>query len=193
MLNPSPAVQVPLSLLTSIDFLILNETETAILSNLPPSALSADADPARFFDLAERLTSAGVGHVIITRGPHGSIYLSKSDNGSQQRRLVIPAAPVKKVIDTTCAGDTFLGTFVAVIASAIGRHRKQKVQKNGGSDTEIAATKIDVSTVIEDALKLAHAAAAMAVQQDGAIDSIPFGHRLESDFPDLMPLYALKL
>ncbi|MCR8657584.1 ribokinase [Paenibacillus endoradicis] len=133
-LNPAPAVSIPQTLWSSIDTFIMNETETAVITGIQvdneQSALQA----------AMLLIAKGVKRVIITLGEHGCVYADV-----QGEQYSIPAIKVKAV-DTTAAGDTFIGAFAA--ASFAGEGTKQ-------------------------ALVYAVAASALAVTKAGAQSSIP--------------------
>jgi ribokinase len=132
--NPAPfnahVLEMPL---TCVSTLVLNETEGAGLSGerLQEEILK---------ELRSRLPRT---ELILTLGSRGVIY----DGG--QGRLSVPAVEVKAV-DTTAAGDTFIGYYLAA--------------RLGGA--EVLAS-----------LQLAVRAAAICVGRQGAIDSIP--HRRE--------------
>ncbi|PFN89721.1 ribokinase, partial [Bacillus sp. AFS076308] len=59
---------------------------------------------------ATRLIAMGVGKVIITLGAEGSLFADGA-------RLEHFPAPKVKAVDTTAAGDTFVGGFAAALAS----------------------------------------------------------------------------
>jgi ribokinase len=134
ILNPAPAsAPLPADWYSSIDYLIPNESEASALSGLPVDSLQT-AEAA-----ASRLIAAGAGKVIITLGAQGSLFA----NG--QSFEYFPAAKVKAV-DTTAAGDTFVGGFAAALAA-------------GKSEAE--------------AIRFGQAAAALSVTRAGAQPSIP--------------------
>ncbi|NIR27690.1 MAG: ribokinase, partial [Gammaproteobacteria bacterium] len=66
ILNPAPAQNLPRELLSLVDFLIPNESETALLTNLPTTSY-AEIDVA-----ARKLLQLGVEAVIMTLGERGS-------------------------------------------------------------------------------------------------------------------------
>ena len=104
ILNPAPASSpLPADWYSSIDYLIPNESEASALSGLPVDSLET-AEAA-----ASRLIAAGAGKVIITLGAQGSLFA----NG--QGFEYFPA-PKVKAVDTTAAGDTFVGGFAAALA-----------------------------------------------------------------------------
>jgi len=103
VLNPAPAQTLPQELLGLIDLLILNETETAILTGC-----SIDNDEA-LVAAGKLLVNRIPGEVILTLGEKGCMWLGKS------RVVNTPAFPVHTV-DTTAAGDAFIaGVVVAMM------------------------------------------------------------------------------
>jgi ribokinase len=134
ILNPAPASRpLPADWYASIDYLIPNESEASALSGLPVDSL-ASAETA-----ASRLIAMGAGKVIITLGAQGSLFA----NGKSFEHF--PATKVKAV-DTTAAGDTFVGGFAAALAA-------------GKSEA--------------DAIRFGQVAAALSVTRAGAQPSIP--------------------
>jgi len=100
LLNPAPMQALPPELLAQVDVLVPNETEAAALIGLPPGA-AFDAAAA-----AARLRELGPTTVIVTLGAHG-VQLA-SDGISMHLE-----APVVQAVDTTGAGDTFIGAYAA--------------------------------------------------------------------------------
>lgn len=103
VLNPAPARPLPPALLACVDDLILNETETEILTGLPVKT-EAELQAA-----VERLLELGVKQVVLTLGERGAMYISR------QERQRVPAFKVTAV-DTTAAGDAFVGAFAVAMA-----------------------------------------------------------------------------
>lgn len=105
VLNPAPAASLPDGVLELVDYLIPNEIEAAMLAGVSPEGADAPA-------LAAALQKLGSDNVIITlgsKGVHAALY------GGD---FTFPAEAVKAV-DTTAAGDTFIGGFVAGLASGM--------------------------------------------------------------------------
>lgn len=98
ILNPAPAVQLDTALLKKIDILVPNESELSILSGLP-----ADTDDG-VRKAARSLLEKGVKSLVITMGERGSRRFS--EEGEQH----VPSVPAE-VVDTTGAGDSFIGAF----------------------------------------------------------------------------------
>ncbi len=103
VLNPAPARALPQDLLPLIDIIAPNETEAAALTGRSIAG-RADALAA-----AGDLLARGAGAVLVTLGRDGAVYRDAS------RALHCPALPVQAV-DTTAAGDAYLGALAAVLA-----------------------------------------------------------------------------
>jgi ribokinase len=104
ILNPAPARPLPPELLALVDVLIPNESETAALTGLPATT------EAELATAADRLRAQGVGAVILTLGARGALLAAE---GVTRR---FPAFPVDQVVDTTAAGDAFVGGLVTAVA-----------------------------------------------------------------------------
>lgn len=143
VLNPAPAQALPADLLAQVAYLIPNEIEAAMLAGL--SAASLDNDAAIEAAVA-KLRTNGSANVLVTLGEKG-VYAALS-SGS-----VHFAAQPTKAVDTTAAGDTFIGGFVAALAE-------------------------DRSEA--DAIAFGQRAAALSVARIGAQTSIPYRHELEA-------------
>ena len=103
LLNPAPARELPAGLLAKVSMLVPNETEAAALAALPTSA-AFDVRAA-----ADRLRVRGPRTVIVTLGAAGVHVADTSGHHT------LPAPPVKAVVDTTGAGETFIGAFAAAL------------------------------------------------------------------------------
>ncbi|MGO2078411.1 MAG: ribokinase, partial [Staphylococcus equorum] len=100
ILNPAPASELSKDLLTLTDIIVPNETEAELLSGI------AVTDRASMHQNAEYFLSLGMKVVIITLGEQGTYYATANSAG------LIPSFKVK-AIDTTAAGDTFIGAFAS--------------------------------------------------------------------------------
>jgi ribokinase len=119
--------------------IIPNETETEILTGIKIT------DEASLKKAAEYLHGLGIEAVIITIGSKGAFYDVNGKSG------IIPAFKVKAV-DTTAAGDTFIGALSTVLKS-------------------------DFSN-IEEAITYGNKASSLTVQRFGAQPSIPYKNEL---------------
>ncbi|KAK7885234.1 hypothetical protein LTR67_010725 [Exophiala xenobiotica] len=173
--NPAPMFDtIPLHVLTNLAVLVVNETECLLLFKAVQE-LQSITTPTSEQDLNEshldRLTKqlhdvAAISIVVVTLGARGVYYSmaqSRSHSQSQSQshiRGLLPAAKVDKVVDTTGAGDTFVGFFATALARHVATHNALD-----GFDVESAVTR-------------ANAAAAKCVQRSGAMESIPFGYEI---------------
>lgn len=103
MLNPAPAAPLRQDLLALIDIVAPNETEAAALTG---RAIASRDDAMA---AAGDLLAQGAGAVLITLGADGALYRDVS------RMLYCQALPVQAV-DTTAAGDAYLGALAAALA-----------------------------------------------------------------------------
>jgi ribokinase len=99
ILNPAPAAPLTAGLVSLVDWLIPNETEFAALT----------AKSAVDGDLAESARAFGCG-LIVTLGERGAAT-------SVDGRVESFAPPAIEVVDTTGAGDAFVGGFAWALAS----------------------------------------------------------------------------
>ena len=106
ILNPAPAAALDPALVAASDWLIPNETEFAILSGLDGSPADDD-QPLR--DFAGRIAP----RLLVTLGSRGAAVVSA--DGSVNR---VAATPVQ-AIDTTGAGDAFVGAFAYGLAAGL--------------------------------------------------------------------------
>lgn len=106
LLNPAPARPLPPELVAQVDYLIPNESEATLLTGITvqgvDSALTA----------AQALREQGAKTVIVTLGAGGILILDARGH----RHL--PALPAE-VVDTTAAGDSFIGGFSAGIVEGM--------------------------------------------------------------------------
>lgn len=109
LLNPAPGRALDAGLLQTVDVLIPNETEAAIISGIPVSD-RASAEAA-----GRELLQRGVGAVVMTLGAEGALVVT--DGGVTH----VPARPVKAV-DTTGAGDAFCGALAVGLAEGQSLH-----------------------------------------------------------------------
>ena len=143
LLNPAPAVELPADVYRGLAHLVVNETEASILSGLPVEKLDTAEGCA---EVAAWFLERGVRTTIITLGGRGVFYQSEAAGG------LLPAEKVAEVVDTTAAGDTFVGQYALEVVGSRGA---------GAFDLEAAVRK-------------ANKAGAITVQRKGAAASIPW-------------------
>jgi ribokinase len=143
-MNETEAVQMSRSI---VGLPVSDSTQPTELDDLQPEELAP-----RFHELAH------VQIVVITLGAKGVYFSTRTG-----RRGVVPGVKVLKVVDTTAAGDTFVGYF----STALGRFLATGASLESFDDQ------------IEAAVSKANAAAAKCVQRRGAMQSIPFAYDME--------------
>lgn len=104
MLNPAPAAPLSDKLLRRVDYLIPNEQEAAVETELPLH-MTRDGWQEELLAIAKALRSKGVEHTIITLGSHGSAV---AEAGGLR---YIPCVRVPHVADPTAAGDSFVAAL----------------------------------------------------------------------------------
>jgi len=139
ILNPAPAQPLAKETLVKLDYLIPNESETVLLTGIEV----ADINSAKA--AAERLRGEGVGTVILTLGDRGAFLVSATES------VHVPGYEVE-VVDTTAAGDAFVGGFAVALAQ--GQN-------------------------LAEAVRYANAAGALAVTRLGAQPSLPTRQEVE--------------
>lgn len=138
VLNPSPVFEVSDSLINNTDIIIPNEIETYSFTKINVNDLNSATRAGKFF------IDKGVKAVIITLGEIGAAIITKN------RSELIPAYKVNPV-DTTAAGDSFLGALVS---------------------------KINLKSIsfdnLKDAVRFGNQVSSITVQRKGAQPSIPY-------------------
>ncbi|MGJ5133467.1 ribokinase [Bradyrhizobium oligotrophicum] len=102
--NPAPAVPFDDALYELCDYVVPNETEAEALTGIAVSDL-AGARRA-----GEVLLAKGAGTALITLGERGALLHSRG------RSVHVPSFAAGKVVETTGAGDAFVGGFAAALA-----------------------------------------------------------------------------
>jgi ribokinase len=106
ILNPAPAQHVDASRLAHLDYFVPNETEAEAIGGLPVKNVE---DAKR---CAARLLGQGIGRVILTLGAQGALLASLGGT------VHVPPYVVKTV-DSTGAGDAFIGSFAVFLSEGI--------------------------------------------------------------------------
>jgi ribokinase len=135
-----------------VDLLVPNEWEAERLTG------TKMRKKRNFPKMAERLLRKGIRNVVITLGPQGLFFKN------QDEEIWMDAFPVK-AIDTTAAGDAFLGALACGLAE--GRP-------------------------IREVLRLANAAGALATTKLGAQPSLPRKKELEKYLTLRPESYAIR-
>lgn len=125
VLNPSPAVKLDKDFLSYIDILIPNETEIDMIGGI------------------DYILNSGVENIIITLGAKGCDLIINKNGNIENKHF---DAYKVNVIDTTAAGDSFLGGVVRMLAD---------------------------NKSVEEAIIFATKVSNITVTRKGAIDSIP--------------------
>ena len=124
---------MPGELLGCIDLIVPNEHEAHNMTGIYPE----DEDSCK--KAIEAIKAKGIRNAAITLGEKGSVY-SEGDS------LIFTPAKKVKAVDTTAAGDTFIGGML---------------------------TYLSMGKPMDEAVKFATAASAITVTRIGAADSVP--------------------
>jgi ribokinase len=182
MFNPAPAPPggLPEDVYTAVDHLIMNEIEAELMTPKAEQLLAVVPEAKGESDrekVARYFHKLGVSYVVITLGAKG-VWYSATDGGTSGpadgvTRFVneISAAKVEKVLDTTAAGDTFVGGYAVQVARWREHRRAQ-----GKADQDLQGDEKTerYQRIIDEAMELATRAAARCVERQGAMDSIPW-------------------
>jgi ribokinase len=139
LLNPAPAHLLPEGLLPHVGILVPNETEAALLSGIPVCDAASAMEAARIF------RRQGVACVVVTLGSQGVVVV----DAAGERHV---AAHKVRAVDTTAAGDTFIGGLSVAIVEGLS---------------------------LDAAVALGQRASALCVTRHGAQPSIPYRHELD--------------
>ncbi|MFJ6630349.1 ribokinase [Streptomyces sp. NPDC091376] len=136
VLTPAPAQPLPPELLAATDLLVPNEHEAALLAGVAEPLAAAEA------------LLRQVPEVVITLGGAGCLYAARG-----MEPLTV-AAPRVRAVDTTAAGDTFVGALAVALVE--GRP-------------------------MPEAMIWASTAAALSVQRPGASSSMPYRPEIDAE------------
>jgi ribokinase len=139
LLNPSPSTPLSPDILSLVDFLVPNEWEAQYLTDME---MNKDQDVQK---MADELLKMGTTNVVITLGPKGLFFKNRIEE------IWMEAFKVK-VVDTTAAGDAFMGALACGLAE---------------------------NKPIRDVLRFANGAGALATTKLGAQPSLPSRKELE--------------
>ena len=134
ILNPAPARKLNDKIYKNIDYLILNETEMEKIFDI------GIHDKVYIGQIFHKKKECNIKNIILTLGENGSVLFDENDNVKKYDAYEVEA------VDTTAAGDSFVGAFALKIC-----------EKNDPNE----------------AIKYATAVSAIVVTRQGAQDSIP--------------------
>jgi len=140
LLNPSPPTRLPYKILSFVDFIVPNEWEAQLLTGIK---WKEDQD---LREMAKKLLEMGTKNVVITLGSKGLFFKNRIEEIRMKAFRV-------KAVDTTAAGDAFMGA----LACGLARGKP-----------------------IREILRFASAAGALATTKLGAQPSLPFRKELDT-------------
>lgn len=142
ILNPAPAKYIEPETYKYIDLMIVNQTETQILTGIYPDSENSCMDAFRAF------REKGAGRALITLGGKGSVTMLEG-------KLYKEAAYAVKIVDSTAAGDAYIGGLISELV------------KNTG---------------FKNCMNYASKVAALTITKVGAQQSIPYMNEVEDYF-----------
>lgn len=116
VLNLAPAHALPLETLRQLHVLVLNEVEASFLRDTLAGASAVSPvpqTPQEASQLAVKLHERGIPRVVITLGAQGALLAHKDETGESEMLRQEP--PQMQVVDTTAAGDCFVGAFTVAL------------------------------------------------------------------------------
>ena len=138
ILNPAPAIKLSEELIKNSDYIIPNESELEVITGMKIESFDG------IIEAAKKVIKMGVKGLIVTLGEKGSLYLGGD-------KFTKHSAYKVKAIDTTAAGDSFIGGFV---------------------------TRLDLG--VDKAIEFATKVSAISVTKRGAQTSIPTMEEVEN-------------
>ena len=162
ILNPAPAKLIPAELIALADFIIPNETELSLLTGLPvndPNSTDTTEQAAR------ALLRSGAQNVIVTLGSKGALIVTSA----YAQAIQVDTYPVD-VVDTTAAGDAFIGGFAAKLLES------DSLLSNMQEDTPMGTRAL----ALQRAVRYGCACGALATTKFGAQPSLPTKAEVET-------------
>lgn len=105
--NPAPArSNLPVEAFALSDIFCPNESETELLTGMPVASIEQAEAAGRVF------LDRGAGRVILTLGERGSLLITPQETSH------VPA-PTVQAVDTTGAGDAFVGSLAYFVAAGL--------------------------------------------------------------------------
>ena len=93
------ALEELISVVQQVNLMVINDEEALLLTS-----------QKNIFKAAEKILEMGPRSVIIKKGEHGSIYIDESN------KYIVPAFPLKKIVDPTGAGDSYAGGIAGYLS-----------------------------------------------------------------------------
>lgn len=134
ILNPAPAKKISSTFMSTISLLVPNKNEIELITGITIT------DNISIVKSYEYLKKLGLKKLLLTLGSHGSAYID-------EKGLRLYPAHQVTAIDTTAAGDSFIGALVV---------------------------QLDLNKSIEEAILYATKAASITVGKMGAQSSLPY-------------------
>jgi ribokinase len=153
ILNPAPGRELPDELIANVDYILPNETELSLLTGVPVTDISSTEKAAKV------LLARGAKNVIVTLGKKGALIVSSTQVTHVDSYKV-------NVVDTTAAGDAFIGGFASKLLE---------------SDSKLSDVQQQAAALqSEEAVKYANACGALAATKFGAQPSLPTREDVET-------------
>jgi len=150
ILNPAPAKEIPDELIALTDYIIPNETELSLLTSMDVTDTSSAENASRV------LLQRGAKNVIVTLGSKGALLVDKNTSKQVDTYAV-------NVVDTTAAGDAFIGGFAVKLM---------------GSDNLLSDMR-EQAPGLQKAVQYGCACGALAATKFGAQPSLPTKEEVE--------------
>lgn len=138
--NPAPACELPQEIFSCCDYFVPNASEAEFFTGIKPH------DDQSIKACAAKLNTMGAKNIIITLGSKGSAFINN------EKFFKVDCIKAQ-AIDTTAAGDTYVGAFAVMLSEGAGE---------------------------EKAMKFASAASALTVARKGAQQSIPYRNEIKN-------------
>jgi ribokinase len=149
-LNPAPAQELPEELVSLTDYLVPNETELSLLTNHTVNDISS-AEKA-----AKTLLDRGVQNIIVTLGKNGALIVTDKQVSHVEAFKV-------DVVDTTAAGDAFIGGFATKFMES----------------ASLLVNPQEQALALQNAVRYGCATGALAATKFGAQPSLPTKEEVE--------------
>lgn len=181
ILNPAPAqADLPPELFAAADIVCPNEPECALLTGVPIATSTTEtsvskADRADLATAADALLRRGRSLcALVTLGSRGALlaFRARSDSPIQVTAVSVPRR-VARVVDTTGAGDSFVGSFAFWLARVLRRWHSV----SGAPFASRREAFVDLLSrsprVVEGCVSRASWCASMSVEHEGTQSSFP--------------------